>query len=46
MPAEQELEDQYPNLIGPVLVTGEARAEDVLPSVQAEIQAILDKYTA
>ena len=45
-PAEQELEDQYPNLIGPVLVTGEARAEDVLPTVQAEIQAILDKYTA
>ncbi|RIK41109.1 MAG: hypothetical protein DCC55_12860 [Chloroflexi bacterium] len=43
-PAEKEMEDQYPNLIGPILVTGEARAEEMLPQIQQEIQAILDKY--
>ncbi len=44
-PAQQELEDQYPNLIGPILVTGEARAEEVLAQIQTDIQTILDKYT-
>ena len=43
-PAAQELEDQYPNLMGPILVTGESRAEELLPQIQADIQAILDKY--
>jgi ABC-type glycerol-3-phosphate transport system substrate-binding protein len=43
-PAEKEMEDQYPNLMGPILVTGEMRAEEALPGIQAEIQAILDKY--
>ncbi|NLF00821.1 MAG: sugar ABC transporter substrate-binding protein [Anaerolineales bacterium] len=43
-PAEKELEDQYPNLMGPILVTGEQRAEEALPGIQAELQAILDKY--
>ncbi len=43
-PAEKEMEDQYPNLISPILVTGEARAEEVLPQIQQELQAILDKY--
>ena len=43
-PAEKEIEDQYPNLIGPILVTGEMRAEEALPGIQAELQAILDKY--
>ncbi|HZG65284.1 MAG TPA: extracellular solute-binding protein, partial [Herpetosiphonaceae bacterium] len=43
-PAAQELEEQYPNLIGPVLTTGDARAEDLLPQIQADLQKILDKY--
>ena len=43
-PAEKEIEDQYPNLIAPILTTGEARAEEILPQVRQEIQAILDKY--
>ena len=42
--AEKELEDMYPGLIGPVLTTGEKRAEEVLPEMQKEIQKILDKY--
>lgn len=42
--AEKEIEDVYPNLIAPILVTGESRAEEVLPYVQDQIQAVLDKY--
>ena len=42
--AEKEMEDVYPNLIGPVLTTGEKRAEEVLPHIQEEIQKVLDKY--
>lgn len=43
-PAEKEMEDQYPNLISPILTTGEARAEELLPEIQEKLQAILDKY--
>ncbi|MYC62575.1 MAG: extracellular solute-binding protein [Caldilineaceae bacterium SB0661_bin_34] len=42
--AEKEIEDVYPNLIAPILVTGESRAEEALPHIQAEIQKVLDKY--
>ncbi len=42
--AEKEIEDIYPNLIASVLVTGESRAEEALPEIQSQIQAVLDKY--
>ena len=42
--AEKEIEDIYPNLIASILVTGESRAEEALPEIQNQLQAVLDKY--
>jgi len=43
-PCQQEVENLYGNLIAPIVTTGEARAEEVLPSIQEELQAVLEKY--
>jgi|GEM_PF-2530837 len=43
-PCQQEVENLYGNLIAPIVTTGEARAEELLPAIQEELQAVLEKY--
>jgi multiple sugar transport system substrate-binding protein len=43
-PGQLEVENLYGNMIAPIVTTGAMRAEEVLPSVQKDLQAVLDKY--
>jgi len=43
-PGQLEVENLYGNLLAPILTTGEKRAEEVLPAIQKDLQAAIDKY--